>query len=142
MLDVSLDELAAGGAEKMLAEQAGLGVDNGHRVLQLIPKTERAARLIEPGARPHPAGQGLVDQPAVGQEINGRVRCFKVDRAGSGVLARYSSTVFAAFPFFMFRMNGVFRTRTATRINQREQSLSHSCRLRAPKKRRALRVLL
>src|SRR5258708_18618746 len=29
--------------------------------------------------------------------------CFKVDRAGSGVFVRYSSTVFAAFPFFIFQ---------------------------------------
>ena len=81
VLHVPLAELAAGGAEKMLAQQAGLGMHQGHGVLQLIAKAERAAGLVEPGPRPHAAGERLVDQPAVGQEVDGRVGRFDVDRA-------------------------------------------------------------
>ena len=40
-----------------------------HDVLQLIAKAERAGRLIERRARPHPTRQSLVEQPAVQQEV-------------------------------------------------------------------------
>ena len=81
VLHVPLAELAAGGAEKMFAQQAGLGMHEGHRVLQLIAEAERAAGLVESRPRPHAAGERLVDEPAVGQEVDGRVGRFDVDRA-------------------------------------------------------------
>ena len=58
-----------------------LGMHEGHRVLQLVAEAERAARLIESGARPHAAGERLVDEPAVGQEVDGRVGRFDIDHA-------------------------------------------------------------
>ena len=53
----------------------------GHRVLQLIAEAERAARLIESGAGPHAAGERLIDEPAVGQEVDRRVGRFDIDHA-------------------------------------------------------------
>jgi hypothetical protein len=56
-------------------------MDQGHRVLQLVAEPERAARLIEPRAGPHAAGQRLIDEPTVGQEIDRRVGRFQMDHA-------------------------------------------------------------
>ena len=62
MLHVPFAELVGGGAEQMFAQQAGLGMDEGHRVLQLIAEAERAAGLIEARARPHAAGERLINR--------------------------------------------------------------------------------
>jgi hypothetical protein len=53
---------------------AGRGMDQRHRVLQLVTEAEGAARLVIAAARPDPAGQRLVDQPAVGQHVDRRDR--------------------------------------------------------------------
>ena len=81
VLHVALLKLPPRAQQQVLAQQPRLGVDQGHGVLQLIAKTERPARLVEAAARPHPAGQGLVQQPAVGQHIEHRVRCLHLHRA-------------------------------------------------------------
>ena len=65
----------------MFAQQPRLAVDQRHRVLQLIAEAEGAARLVVAAARPETAGKSLIEQPAVGQHIERRVRCFHVDRA-------------------------------------------------------------
>src|SRR5205807_161948 len=88
VLDVALAELACGGAQQVPAEHAGVGVEQGHRILQLVAESEGAAGLIEPGTGPHAAGEGLVDEPAVGQEVDGRVGRFDVYGAqGPGPIA-------------------------------------------------------
>eukprot|EP00825_Cyclidium_porcatum_P015593 TRINITY_DN18937_c0_g2_i1.p2 TRINITY_DN18937_c0_g2~~TRINITY_DN18937_c0_g2_i1.p2 ORF type:complete len:499 (+),score=45.42 TRINITY_DN18937_c0_g2_i1:295-1791(+) len=76
MLHIALAELARGGAEKMLAGQGGGGVRQSHDVLQLVAKSIGPAGLVEPAPAPEPATQGLIEQPAVGQHIDGRVRGF------------------------------------------------------------------
>ena len=45
-------ELPAGGDQQMLPQHLRSGEHEGHRILQLIAKAERAARLIK--ARPGP----------------------------------------------------------------------------------------
>ena len=62
-------------------KQRRLGVHQRHRVLQLVAEAERAARLIEAAAAPHAAGEHLVEQPAVGQEVERGVGRLHVDRA-------------------------------------------------------------
>ena len=81
VLHVSFAELMARqhGADARAASR--LGMHQGHRVLQLVAEAERAARLIEARARPHAAGEGLIEEPAVGQEVDGRVGRFDIDRA-------------------------------------------------------------
>ena len=49
-----------GGAEKMLAGQGRLGVDQRHHILQLIAEAIGAAGLIKAGAPPEPAAKGLI----------------------------------------------------------------------------------
>ncbi len=51
-LHVALAELMRGGAEQLLAQQFRARVNQRHRILQLVAKTERAARLIKSRARP------------------------------------------------------------------------------------------
>ena len=65
----------------MLAHELRLGMDQRHHVLQLIAEAEGAARLVVAAARPKPAGQGLVQEPAVGQHVERLVGCVHIDRA-------------------------------------------------------------
>src|SRR5680860_818731 len=53
----------------MFAHQFRCSMNECHYVLQLIAKTERATALIKRGACPKARGDGLVDQPAIGQGI-------------------------------------------------------------------------
>ena len=81
MLHVALDELPAGAQQQVLAQQARLGVDQRHDVLQLVAETERAPRLVEAAAPPDAARERLVRQPPVRQHVEGRVRRFDLDGA-------------------------------------------------------------
>ena len=80
MLHVSFAKLTTGRAQQVFAEHVRLGMYQGHRVLQLIAEAEGTSGLIEPRASPHTAGQRLVDEPAVGQEVDGRVGSVDVDQ--------------------------------------------------------------
>ncbi len=73
VLNVALDELSARTEQQVLAQHPGPGVDHRHRVLQLIAEAERPAGLVVAAAGPHPAGDGLVHQPAVGQQVQRRI---------------------------------------------------------------------
>ena len=81
MLNISFRKLTGRAQEQVLAHEMRPGVDECHHVLQLIAETEGAARLVGCAARPKAARQGLVQEPAVGQHVEGRVRCFHLDRA-------------------------------------------------------------
>ena len=65
----------------MFPQQPGFGMDQRHCVLQLIAEAESAAALIVSAARPKTARKRLVEQPAVGQHIERRVRRFHIDRS-------------------------------------------------------------
>ena len=45
-----------------------------HDILQLIAESVGAARLIERRARPHPACQRLIQQPAIDENVHGAIR--------------------------------------------------------------------
>jgi hypothetical protein len=81
VLDVALDELPAGAQQQLLAQQLRLAVHQRHRVLQLIAEAESAAGLVVAAARPQATGDRLVQQPAVGQQVQGTVRRLDLDRA-------------------------------------------------------------
>src|SRR3546814_3766027 len=57
----------------MRAHEIGLGMDQSHYILQLVAKTECAAGLVKGAARPYPACQGLVYEPAVGLYVQGLI---------------------------------------------------------------------
>ena len=63
-----------GRAQQVLAREVGAGERQRHRVLELVAEAERPARLVVAGARPQPAAQVLVEQPAVHQQVEGVVR--------------------------------------------------------------------
>ncbi len=81
MLDVTFDELPGRRMEDMRAWNAGCGGDQRQAVLQLIAEAKGAARLVEGGASPDSAGQRLIEQPPVQQEVHRAVRRFYRDRA-------------------------------------------------------------
>src|SRR3990170_931118 len=76
MLDITLLELMGCAQEEMLTHEPRLGVDERHHVLQLVAETEGAPRLVVSAAGPKTARERLVQEPAIGQDINGRVGCF------------------------------------------------------------------
>ena len=81
VLHVAFAELAGRAEQQVFAQQARLGMDERHRVLQLIAEAESAARLVVAAARPQTARQGLVQQPAVGEHVERRVGRFHLHRA-------------------------------------------------------------
>ena len=83
MLDISLPELTGSAEEEVLAHEARLSVDERHHVLQLIAETEGTPRLIVSVPGPKSARYCLVQEPAVGQDIDGLVGCFHIHCAES-----------------------------------------------------------
>ena len=81
MLHVAFAELMRRGAQEMLAGEGGLGMHQRHHILQLVAEAEGSAGLIEPGASPQAAAQGLIQQPAVGHHINGGIGGFDLHGA-------------------------------------------------------------
>ena len=81
VLDIPFGKLTGRAKEQMLARQPRFGVDEGHHILQLVAETEGAAGLVVPAARPEAARQGLIQKPAVGQHVEGRIGCFHLDGA-------------------------------------------------------------
>ena len=69
VLHVALDKLAARGAQQMTARDLGLGIEKRHGILELIPKSVGAARLIERRPRPHATGQRLIQRPSIEQDV-------------------------------------------------------------------------
>ena len=58
-------------------------VQQCHGILQLIAKSICASRLVESAAPPQPAGDGLIEQPAIGENIHCRIGSLNRDRAQS-----------------------------------------------------------
>jgi hypothetical protein len=83
MLDISLMELTGSTEEEVLAHEARLGVDERHHVLQLIAETEGAPWLVVSIPGPKTARYSLVQEPAIGQEVDGLVGCFHIHCAES-----------------------------------------------------------
>jgi hypothetical protein len=83
MLDISLMELTGSAEEEVLSHEARLGVDERHHVLQLIAETEGAPWLVVSIPGPKTARYSLVQEPAIGQEVDGLVGCFHIHCAES-----------------------------------------------------------
>ena len=81
VLDIAFLELTGCAEEQVLAHQVRLGVDERHHVLQLIAETEGAPRLVVSAPRPQTARQSLVQEPAVGQHVEGLVGRFHLHGA-------------------------------------------------------------
>src|SRR5437762_2121376 len=81
VLHVAFVKLARGAEQQVFTYKAWFGMDQRHHILQLVAKTDRASRLIEAAARPETAGKGLVHQPAIQQNVDGRIGCFDIHGA-------------------------------------------------------------
>ncbi len=80
MLHVAFCELARRRSQQMFARDFRPRHAQRHHVLELVAETVCAARLIEAGARPDPAGQRLVGQPAVQENVQRAIGRFDLDR--------------------------------------------------------------
>ena len=80
VLDVALGELAGRGPQQLLPRQVRPCRRQRHDVLELVAEAVRAARLVERRPRPEPAGQRLVEQPAVEQDVHRPVGRPDLDR--------------------------------------------------------------
>ena len=69
VLDVAFDELSTRTKRDLIAQQPRFGVHQRHRVLQLVAESVSPARLVEAAARPKPASDRLIHQPAIGQHV-------------------------------------------------------------------------
>ena len=81
VLHVAFEELARRAAQQVLARERGSACTSAIDVLQLVAEAEGAARLVVAAARPQAAGQRLVEQPAVGQHVEGAVGRLDLHRA-------------------------------------------------------------
>ena len=89
VLHVAFDELARRGENEVRTRQLGRGVHQRQHVLQLVAKAERAARLVERGAAPQARTDQLVEQPAVGERVDGTCSaCARRPRRASRASAR------------------------------------------------------
>src|SRR5208282_4581116 len=81
VLDIALYELPPRRAQQMLTRQVRLRSDERHHVLELIAKSIGAARLIKCRSRPKPAGERLIKEPTIQQDVHGMVGCSYLNRA-------------------------------------------------------------
>ena len=63
----------AAARRRCCARQRRLRHRERHHVLELVAEAVGAARLVERRARPDPAGERLVEQPAVQQDVHGAI---------------------------------------------------------------------
>ena len=85
VLHVAFDELPCRGAQQVLARKVRTRERQRHHVLQLIAKAVCAAGLVVSAARPEPAADRLIQQPAVDQRVERIVRRMHLDRVERGV---------------------------------------------------------
>ena len=85
MLHIAFLKLAGGGAQNMVAREIPPRHQERHHILQLIAKPVSAARLIKRGAGPQPAGQRLIQKPAVEHKVHRAVGRPDLDGAQVGV---------------------------------------------------------
>ena len=74
MLHVAFDELARSAQQDLFPQPFRGGVSQCQSILQLIAEAKGTAGLVVTAARLNTAGKGLVQQPAIGQQIDGRLR--------------------------------------------------------------------
>ena len=112
VLHVAFDELPRGRVNDLVACEVRRGKDQRHHVLQLITETERTTRLVEGGSPPDPAGESLVEQPAIQQHIGRRIGCLDLYRPQQRVpeplhiLERGADALWRAAPAYQRRGAG------------------------------------
>ena len=74
VLNIAFRELPPAGQQDMLPGQLWHAVQQRQDILELVAEPECAARLVETGTAPYPATQGLVEQPAIGEQVSCQLR--------------------------------------------------------------------
>src|SRR5690606_37462400 len=70
MLHVTFHELTRRGAQQLLACCSWHGQVEGQAVLQLIPETIGATRLVKGRSGPKPTRYGLIQKPAIQEDVH------------------------------------------------------------------------
>ena len=92
VLDVSLGELVGRGPQEVLPGELAPRGHQGDDVLELVAEPVGAAGLVERRPRPQPAGERLVDEPAVEHDVHRAVGRPHLDRAlGVVPVARHAA---------------------------------------------------
>ncbi len=81
VLHVAFLKLVRRREQDLFARDLRTAVDERHHVLQLIAKTERAARLVERRTRPNATRKRLIQEPAIEHRIQRGVRRSHFNRA-------------------------------------------------------------
>ncbi len=81
-------ELPRRRAQQVLTGEASLGDREREDVLELVAEAVGTTRLVERRSCPQPAGQRLVEQPAVEQDVHRPIRGPDLDRSQGGVPVR------------------------------------------------------
>jgi hypothetical protein len=80
VLDVPFPKLSRSGSEEVLAHEFGPRHRQGQDVLELIAESVRPSGLVERGARPDAAREGLIEKPAVEEEVHRGIGRLDLDR--------------------------------------------------------------
>src|SRR5512134_3681540 len=75
MLHISLLKLTARAQQKLFPHEMRLAVNQCHRILKLVAEPEGAPRLIIAASRPETTSKRLIQEPAIGQHIEGLIGC-------------------------------------------------------------------
>ncbi len=81
VLHVAGDELPAGRTQQVFPRDVRARHAQRHHILQLVPESVRAARLVERGTSPHAARQHLPRQPVVDEQVGAARGCCDRERA-------------------------------------------------------------
>src|SRR5438876_5845255 len=95
VLDIAFLELMSRRAKDVFPRNFRLCINEGHYILQLIPKAIRTARLIKSRPGPDAARKRLIDQPAIKQGVHGGVR--RMNLNGAAKLFPVSDDLFESF---------------------------------------------
>ena len=88
MLDVAFRELARRRIDDLFPGDRRVVQHKRQRILQLVTEPERAARLVEGGPRPDPAGKALIGEPDIDHGIEGGIGRLHLQRVPEFLPAR------------------------------------------------------
>ena len=103
MLNITLRELVCGTEKEVITNKTRFRVHKCQNILELVSESECAAGLIIPTSSPQPRGKHLVQQPAIGQNVDGLVRRLHLHGAEK------------ACPMLMHRLEGLCRRPRASK---------------------------
>src|SRR5215216_374605 len=124
MQHIALLELMRSRLENMLAHPIWAHMGVSHHILQLVAEPIRTTGLVEGSPAPEAAGQGLIQQPAIQQDIHGRVWGLHMDLSQNFIpkLAHLFSRRFHILNVLKI-LDQAFRLRPVRTLTEQESDL-------------------